>query len=281
MNKLIICIGFILLGFMIGAAFGQGEANRFELVSKAVQVQYKIEVVVPTGTFSAEAKYPVIYCTDWFILKDYLNALPKLMKLGQLTEPYIVVGITEGQNTDDWAVMRTRDFTPSYPTDEYSKKNMYSKALDKTGGAIKFTKFLKEELVPYIESKYQCDSTRRCFLGYSLGGLLGVHILTSNPQLFQYYLLGSPSLWFNNFYLASELGEMTAERLQTIKKVYLSVGEEESWEMMKGFCMLRDTFKEKGFEESKIKTEIIAASGHVGAMPIALYNGIRFLFRNN
>jgi predicted alpha/beta superfamily hydrolase len=273
--------GFMLFSTMIGSSFGQEDANRFELESKAVQSRYEIEVVVPPGTPPPGTKYPVVYCMDWFILADYLKALPKLMELGQLSEPYILVGITQGLNTDDWAVMRTRDFTPAYPTDEYSKSNMYAKALEMTGGAGKFAHFLKEELLPYIESKYPTDPSRRCFVGYSLGGLLGIHLLTGNPQLFQYYLLGSPSLWFNDYYLVSELQDMSPERLQMIEKVYLSVGEEESWEMLKGFDLLRAAFREKGFKDSRAKTEIINANGHVGAMPIALYNGFRFLFSND
>ena len=199
-----IWFGFILFWTTIGICNGQEDADRFELESKAVQASYQIEVVIPSGTPLPGTKYPVVYCMDWFVLADYLKALPKLMELGRLTEPYILVGITQGLNTDDWAIMRTRDFTPAYPTDEYSKSYMYSKALEMTGGAAKFTTFLKEELIPSIESKYPSDPFRRCFLGYSLGGLLGVHLLTANPQLFQYYLLGSPSLWFNDYYLVSE-----------------------------------------------------------------------------
>jgi predicted alpha/beta superfamily hydrolase len=215
---------------------------------------------------------------DWFILSDYLKSLPGLMELGRLTEPYILVGITQGRNNDDWAVMRTRDFTPAYPSDEYSKSNMYSKALELTGGAANFAIFLKEELIPRIESEFPGDSSRRCFVGYSLGGLLGVHLLIHNPQLYQYYLLGSPSLWFNDYYLVSELEKLSADSLQALKRVYLSTGEEESWEMLKGFGMLRSAFQEKGFEGTRMKAEIIRESGHVGAMPIALYNGFRFLF---
>ncbi|MFH1312701.1 MAG: alpha/beta hydrolase-fold protein [Candidatus Eisenbacteria bacterium] len=266
---------------MIGASYGQDDANRFEIESEAVRTRYEIEVVVPPGTPPPGTVYPVVYCMDWFILGDYLKALPGLMDLGRLTEPYILVGITQGKNTDDWAVMRTRDFTPAHPTDEYSKSNMYSKALEMTGGAARFATFLEEELIPRIESEYPSDPARRCFAGYSLGGLLGVHLVTRNPQLFQYYLLGSPSLWFNDYYLASDLEEMSADRLETIKKVYLSVGEEESWEMLKGFGILRSAFHEKGFEDSRVKAEIIDSAGHVGAMPIALHNGLRFLFRSD
>ena len=126
-----------------------------------------------------------------------------------------------------------------------------------TGGAAQFAVFLEEELIPYIESKYPADPSRRCFAGYSLGGLLGVHLLTANPQLFQNYLLGSPSLWYNHYYLGPELEKMPPDRLRAIKRVYLSVGEEESWEMLKGFDILRSALREKGFTDSRAKMEII------------------------
>jgi len=49
-------------------------------------------------------------------------------------------------------------------------------------------------------------------------------------------LLGSSSLWFNEFYLGSDLKDLPDERFQNVKKVYLSVGENKSWEMLKGFA---------------------------------------------
>jgi predicted alpha/beta superfamily hydrolase len=270
----------VLLLIMVGASLGQEAPSRFPLESKAVKCTYDIEVVVPAANPPAGTKYPVVYCMDWFILGDYLKALPKLMALGRLTEPYVLVGISQGSTSDDWAVMRTRDFTPARPTDDYSKSYMYPKAMDMTGGAANFAVFLKNELMPYVESHYPCDPARRGFVGYSLGSLLGVYVLTEDPHLFQYFLLGSPSLWFNDYYLKGKLDELAADSLATAKKVYVSVGEQESWEMLKSFDILRSALKHKGFEDARLKTEIIASSGHVGAMPISLYNGLRFLFPN-
>ena len=76
----------------------------------------------------------------------------------------------------------------------------------------------------------------------------------------------------------SSLPRPRAERLDSIKRIYLSVGADESWEMLKAYGILRDALHKNGFGESKLKTEIIQDAGHVGAMPIALYNGLRFLF---
>jgi predicted alpha/beta superfamily hydrolase len=278
MSKSRLCLAFVLVWAVIGTSSGKGEVKRFELDSEAVQTRYSIEVVVPSDAPSSGTKYPVVYCMDWYIIGDYLKALPKLTRLGHLIEPCILVGISQGDTQDAWATMRTRDYTPARPTDEYSIHNTYPAALDLAGGAAKFTAFLKDELIPQIDSQYPSDPTRRCFVGYSLGGLLGVHILTTNPELFQYYLLGSPSMWFNEYYLIPELESVPADRLRAIKKVYLSAGEEESWEMLKSFAMVRAALEDKCSASAKLKTQVVDESGHVGAMPTALYDGMRFLF---
>jgi uncharacterized protein len=216
MKKPIFLLGILSVVALGTPCYGQGISRRFDLQSKANGVTYTIEIVLPSGAAAKGSKYPVIYCTDWFILSDYLKALPKLMNMGRLTEPFAFVGISVQGNTDDWSMMRYRDFTPAHPTDEYSKQNTYAKALDITGGAKQFVTFLKDELIPHIESAYPVDASRRGFLGYSLGSLLGAYVLTKDPQLFQYYLIGSPSMWYNEYALAFEFKKTQAKGLESV-----------------------------------------------------------------
>ena len=271
------CLCVLVLG---ASSFGQGDSRRFEVTSKATGATYAIEVVLPAGAPAAGAKYPVLYCTDWFILGDYLKSLPKLLNMGRLTEPFILVGIGGPADMDGWATARTRDFTPARPTDAYSKQNTYPKAMDLAGGAKPFAAFLKDELIPRIQADFPADPARRGFLGYSLGALFGTYLLASDPSLFDAYVLGSPSLWFNGFELVSSFHDAPSKGLEGVRRVYVSVGEEESWEMLRGFGALRDTLREKGLDGSRLKAETIREAAHVGAMPIALYNGIRFLYRS-
>lgn len=281
MAKHFLIIGAIILSMAGGSGFAaaQGELSHIDLPSKVVGVTYAIDIVVPASAAKGDAKIPVLYCTDWYILADYLKALPGLLNMGRLVEPFIMVGISQqGGTANDWAMARTRDFTPGRPTDDYSKKYTYAGAISQTGGAIRFLTFLKEELIPRIELIYPADPTRRGFVGYSLGGLMATIILVKEPPLFQYYLIGSPSVWYNDYSLTVEFEKVTTANLESIKKIYLSVGEEESWEMLKGYGMLRDALETKGFTRPRAKMEIISEAGHVGAMPISLANGIRFLF---
>lgn len=269
MKRILPMVGLLSLGMMSWSGFGQGDIRRFELQSKAVGAPYAIEVVLPSGAAASGSKYPALYITDWFILADYFKSLPRLMDMGRLTEPFILVGISQPGKDQDWAAARTRDFTPARPADEYSKRNTYADAIELAGGAARFAAFLKEELIPKIESSYPADPARRGFAGYSLGALFGTFLLARDPELFQYYLLGSASLWYNEYGLALELEKTAPDRFDSISRIYLSVGEEESWEMLKGFGMLRDTLSAKGLKGPRMKADVILEAGHVGAMPIS------------
>jgi hypothetical protein len=275
----IVCLGVICLLVPCDPCRGEAVVHRFDVTSKAVGARYTIEVVVPSGAPATGSKLPTVYCTDWFILSDFLKALPGLMDMGHLTEPFVLVGISQPGGPDAWATARTRDFTPARPTDDYSKRNVSASAVELAGGAGRFVSFLRDELIPRVESTCPADPSRRGFLGYSFGGLLGVQILAREPRLFHYYLLGSPSVWFNDYALALELQRAPAGSLESVRRVYVSVGEEESWEMLKGFGLVRGALSAKGLESPRLKTEIIPEAGHVGGMPISLYNGLRFLFR--
>ena len=257
----------------------EDDVRRFEIASKATGARYVIEVVVPSGAPANGSRYPAVYCTDWFVLSDYLRSLPGLMEMGRLAEPFVFVGISQQGGSAEWALARTRDFTPARPADAYSKGNTYPGALEVAGGSARFVAFLREELIPRVESTYPVDPARRGFLGYSLGGLLGVQILAREPQLFHDYLIGSPSVWFNDYVLGRELESATARSRSGIRRLYLSVGEEESWEMLKGYGLVRDALARGGLDGPRLKTEVIADAGHVGGMPISLYNGLRFLYR--
>jgi len=53
--------------------------------------------------------------------------------------------------------------------------------------------FIRDELVPSIEAKYNVSAGDRAWGGYSLGGLFGLYALLNDGSPFQRFLIGSPS----------------------------------------------------------------------------------------
>jgi uncharacterized protein len=64
------------------------------------------------------------------------------------------------------------------------------------GGSEKFIRFIAEELQPYIKSTYKVS--RSLLIGQSLGGLLASEIVLKKPELFDDYIIISPSLWWDD-----------------------------------------------------------------------------------
>lgn len=116
--------------------------------------------------------YPVLYLLDG---EAHFYATAGMLKqMSGVWGDVIVVGIT---NSD-----RNRDLTP---------------AISNLKGGDNFIHFIKEELIPHIDSAYP-TAPYRVFSGHSLGGLTVINTLLNDPQLFNAYIAIDPSLWWEN-----------------------------------------------------------------------------------
>jgi enterochelin esterase-like enzyme len=84
------------------------------------------------------------------------------------------------------------------------RKNEYgtAKILDYKGRGAKaalYTRFVFEELMPFIRSNYQVQSFKdKSYAGFSLGGLSALDIVWNNPQEFYRAGVFSGSLWWRD-----------------------------------------------------------------------------------
>ncbi|RXK82951.1 alpha/beta hydrolase [Filimonas effusa] len=137
-------------------------------------------------------RYPVLYLLDGDVNFHSLTGMLQFLSKGayaQLPE-MIVVGIL---NTD-----RTRDLTPTYAN--VKAMNGISASFESSGGAEGFISFLKNEMMPLIDSSYRTMGYR-ILTGHSFGGLAAVNILLHHPGMFHSYLAIDPSLWWDNEYM--------------------------------------------------------------------------------
>jgi predicted alpha/beta superfamily hydrolase len=96
---------------------------------------------------------------------------------------FLLVGI---ENTQ-----RRRDLTPPTASDRDRK------IAPVVGGAAAFRKFLREELMPLIRTRYRTTG-ESAIVGESLAGLFIVDTLLAEPDLFDTYIAIDPSLWWDD-----------------------------------------------------------------------------------
>lgn len=160
-------------------------------------------------------RYPVIYLLDGTMDDDFLHVAGALQfaAFGWVgwQRPSIVVGIA---NVD-----RKRDFT--FPTTVAADKEQFPT----TGGSQAFINFLAQELIPFVDAQYHTTKDR-LLIGQSLGGLLAAEVLFERPELFQRYLIVSPSIWWDNGSLLARKAAFLTHPERAPAEVFIAVGKE-------------------------------------------------------
>ncbi len=185
-----------------------------QLESKILGESRTLNIYLPPSYASEpERKYPIIYLLDGAIDEDYHHqtGIVQFMSTYQLMPESIVVGIA---NTD-----RKRDMT--HPTSDAAEKTDYPTS----GGSAKFIQFLGEELQPLINQKYRV-ANERTLIGQSLGGLLASEVLLNKPELFENYVIVSPSLYWSKQSLLAKVAKFLQDNPNLDKKVFLALGKE-------------------------------------------------------
>lgn len=148
---------------------------------------YDVEISLPAGyEGNASTSYPVLYLADGGRgTRPVTCQIKALREKGSLAEGPIIVGLSYARG-ESLEASRNRDYTPV----------ARSPGDTAYGGAEAYQRYLRQTVLPYVEGRFRADSKRRIYLGHSYGGLLGVRVLLTEPDLFQTYIIGSPSLWF-------------------------------------------------------------------------------------
>jgi predicted alpha/beta superfamily hydrolase len=120
---------------------------------------------------------------------------------------------------------RDHDLTPV--RDEEVEKSMTKahKRPTPNGDAAGFHRFIKDELIPFVEKEYRADPSRRILVGHSYGGLFGLYGLFETPDLFDSLIIGSPTLSYGNKWTFQREEAFAKEHKKLPAKVYLFVGE--------------------------------------------------------
>lgn len=231
--------------------------------SEVLNEQRDLNIYLPLNYSTDSLKtYPVIYLLDGSLDEDFIH-ITGIVQFGSFSwinmiPESIVVGIG---NLD-----RKRDFT--YP----SSNELDKKDFPTSGRSEVFIQFLQKELQPFIDSKLRTNDSKT-IIGQSLGGLLVTEILFKHPDLFDNYIIVSPSLWWDN----ENLLDFEPSTYKTEKSIFIAVGKE-------GEVMQRtaeELYKKLDglkADNTKLYFEFLDDKTHGDALHIAVYKAFEKLF---
>ncbi|MEN0053846.1 MAG: alpha/beta hydrolase-fold protein [Mucilaginibacter sp.] len=322
LRKLVLClISLLLASYAIAQKKDQGNTSTIDkypearipnsavidMYSKLTGDTLRISILFPQGYNADSTKnYPVIYLTDANFSFASLTQILQVLQMGQDSQngqnskgvlpvkrrdlllgvlqksndvqPYIpdafVVGIGY-KSTMQWAVQRYWDLTPvedpSIPT--------------KTGGASYFLQFINEELKPMIKNRFHASGPAT-YVGLSLGGLFGLYALFNQPQSFQNYIIGSPSLYYGNRVIFKYFDEFKAKHNDLNARVFMSVGSLEqpnttadTFHMIDNWKILSNKLLDLHFTNLHLNSIMFPNETHLSVGSIAYSTGLRFIFQ--
>ena len=87
---------------------------------------------------------------------------------------------------------------------------------ENSGGADAFLAVIEKQIIPFIENRFDVSQSDRVLIGKSMSGLAVVHTALSKPELFNRYLIISPSIWWDDsdkeIHIAAVSGFVTRHR---------------------------------------------------------------------
>ncbi|MXR68758.1 alpha/beta hydrolase [Shewanella sp. JBTF-M18] len=245
----------------------------FDLTDPVSKRVYPLWVKLPRSYQSdSERHYPVIYVADAPYAFQIVSGMTRFpMNSGKMREA-IIVGLAYAKG-DKGPQSRVRDYTQA--VDSGWKLE--------TGGASHYADYLETQVLPFMAEHYRVDDKDLTFVGNSLGGLLGAYLLLEKPNLFDNYVLGSPSVWFKGEQLLSLTAKPRAEDKQS-RRVFLAVGALETpakagmqHDMVAGAGKLRRHLQRQLGDSLVIESLIIAGARHETAFPTTASQGLYWL----
>ena len=157
----------------------------------------------------------VLFVTDGNGLFGLAVDTIRMMQIPALLPSMLVVGVGYPGKAaiGDTVGIRGRDLTPTPAS-----------WMPQSGGAGAFLTFLRTELFPWVAAREPAAMATTLYFGHSLGGLFGTHVLLSQPDAFDGYVISSPSLWWEHHAPLVWEAARAAEHEDLAARAYFGIG---------------------------------------------------------
>ena len=253
MRKLFIYLLFVIIA---SNSFSQEKASNIilgktiKLNSKILNQTREIQIYLPQDYNTSKEKCPVIYVFD--SQKYFLNAVAYQQNLRFVDETpgYIVVGVK---------------------TKNSERRKLYNSE------SSTFSKYLEEELLPYIDNTYRTLPSERVFFGWQRAAAFGVELLASKPNLFKGYFIASPT--FLSTKRVSDVGKMLDENTVLNNYLYFTLGDVEAWSL-DSTNSLADLLTKKARNKLDWKYDLFDNENHYSTTIVTMNRGLKAFFKD-
>lgn len=147
--------------------------------------QYRLYIAQPAG--NGQRSRPILYMLD-----------------GNAQFPMLMNAIEEVSDNTPLIVGIGYPSSMAYPKERTRDYTVPIKGNNEGGGAEDFYRFIIEKVKPFVEERYEADTTQQTLCGHSYGGLFTLHVAFNHTRAFHHYVAGSPAIWWGQGVIVPE-----------------------------------------------------------------------------
>lgn len=171
---------------------------------------------------------------------------------------------------------RWKYYTPTQ-AEPFENSDKETVAFFKSSGEFpKYQEFIEKELIPFVESG-SGQTILRTIFGHSMGGLGALSFLVGESATFSNYILASPSILWDEYYLLEKLDAALegGEMKYGFGKIYLTTAEDDLANYQEGVDYFLEYIEElKMNEKAEILTKKYEGESHYTVGLKSLFDGI-------
>lgn len=130
---------------------------------------------------------------------------------------------------------------------------------------------------------------RAIYAGHSFGGLFGLHVLFTEPSMFEKYIIGSPSLWFDRRVAFATERSYAKAHNDLPAKVFMAVASYETLnfgsnnarynrtvDMVRDLQAMEHVLESRRYRSLEVETIIIPDEDHLTVFPAVITRGLKW-----
>lgn len=269
-KNLLILLVFISANtlFAQGTSFESPQIRVVPIQDSNTGKNYELYIELPESYSENEnTSYPVLFYADAIWHLEMLSGATDY-----ILEDIILVGISWQKDISE-ELKQTYGAHASRFTDySFWKKANPNHPLLKFGEAENHLDFIRNDVITYVEDSYRTVPDKHSYFGYSLSGLFGAYIITTQPDTFKNYVLGSPSIQL----LIEGDDKVEFRNKERNINVFISRGTLEEEKLNEPISKFVNLLKAKANDELSIESPVIDGN-HGTAFPMTAVRSVQWL----
>ncbi len=243
--------------------------QRHVLESAIVDETFKLHVYLPRGYQEMADPLPVVYLLDAEYSFGAVAYIIRRLIKDDLIPPVLLVGVAYEQPYEEYYARRERDFTPT---------RAHLSDFPNAGFGEGFAQVIREELIPFVNGHYKVDPADKTITGLSFSGLFSTYLLFKEPDLFQRYVIVSPSLWWDSGILFRYEEDYRAGSDVLAARVFFGAGEQDGPNILSDLEHMEELLGRRRYQRLDYQVRLFPDETHRTILPIAVSHGLRFVF---